>query len=124
MAGEPSTRLLRIAQGVREELASLLGDEVRDPGAEGAVVTGVVMAGDLRSARVNVRLLEGGDDAARRKRLIAALTRAAGMLRREVGQRLGLRFAPELRFFYDDGSDNASRVQELLAEIEADRLKK
>ena len=123
MPGEPSTRLLRIAQGVREELASLLGDEVRDPGAAGAVVTGVVMAGDLRSARVNVRLLEGGDDATRRKQLIAALTRAAGMLRREVGQRLGLRFAPELRFFYDDGSDNASRVEELLAEIEADRRK-
>lgn len=123
MAGETSTRALRIAQGVREELASLLADEVRDPGAEGAVITGVVMAGDLRSARVNVRLLEGGDDPVRRKRLLASLTRAAGMLRREVGQRLGLRFAPELRFFYDDGGDNASRVEELLAEIEADRRK-
>lgn len=123
MAGEPSTRALRIAQGVREELASLLADEVRDPGADGAVVTGVVMAGDLRSARVNVRLLEGGDDPARRKRLLASLARAAGMLRREVGQRLSLRFAPELRFFYDDGGDNASRVEELLAEIEADRRK-
>ena len=123
MTGEPSTRVLRIAQGVREELASLLGGEVRDPGAEGAVVTRVEMAGDLRSARVQVRLLAGGDDPARRKRLLASLTRAAGMLRREVGQRLGLRFAPELRFFYDDGSDNASRVEELLAEIESERRK-
>jgi ribosome-binding factor A len=123
MAGEASTRVLRIAQGVREELASLLGDEVRDPGAQGAVVTRVTMAGDLRSARVNVRLLEGGDDPARRKQLLGALTRAAGMLRREVGQRLGLRYAPELRFFYDEGSDNATRVEELLAEIDADRRK-
>jgi ribosome-binding factor A len=123
MAGEPSTRLLRIAQGVREELASLLGDEVRDPGAEGVVITRVEMAGDLRSARVHVRLLEGGDDPARRKRLLASLARAAGMMRREVGQRLSLRFAPELRFFYDDGSDNASRVDQLLAEIEAERRK-
>lgn len=123
MPGEASTRVLRIAQGVREELASLLADEVRDPGAQGVVVTRVTMAGDLRSARVHVRLLEGGDDQARRKQLIASLGRAAGMLRREVGQRLGLRFAPELRFFYDDGSDNASRIEELLAEIEADRRK-
>jgi ribosome-binding factor A len=123
MAGEPSTRVLRIAQGVREELAALLADEVRDPGAEGAVVTRVEMAGDLRSARVHLRLLEGGDDPARRKRLLASLARAAGMLRREVGQRLSLRFAPELRFFYDEGGDAASRVEELLAEIEADRRK-
>jgi hypothetical protein len=28
-----------------------------------------------------------------------------------------------LRFFYDDGSDNSSRVEELLAEIEAERRK-
>ena len=123
MPGETSTRVLRIAQGVREELASLLADEVRDPGAQGVVVTRVTVAGDLRSARVHVRLLEGGDDLARRKQLIASLGRAAGMLRREVGQRLSLRFAPELRFFYDDGTDNASRVEELLAEIEADRRK-
>jgi len=123
MTGEPSTRVLRIAQGVREELASLLADEVRDPGAQGAVITRVEMAGDLRSARVQVRLLEGGDDPARRKRLLASLTRAAGMLRREVGQRLSLRYAPELRFFYDDGSDNASRVDQLLAEIESERRK-
>ncbi len=123
MTGEPSTRVLRIAQGVREELASLLAGEVRDPGAEGAVITRVEVAGDLRSARVHVRLLEGGDDPARRKRLLASLTRAAGMLRREVGQRLSLRFAPELRFFYDDGTDNASRVEQLLAEIEKDRRK-
>ena len=27
------------------------------------------------------------------------------------------------RFFYDDGSDNASRVEELLAEIDAERRK-
>jgi ribosome-binding factor A len=123
MAGEASTRVLRVAQGVREELALLLSDEVRDPGVEGVVVTRVEMAGDLRSAKVHVRLLEGGDDVARRKRLLASLARAAGMLRREVGQRLSLRFAPELRFFYDDGSDNASRVEQLLAEIEADRRK-
>jgi len=123
MAGEPSTRVLRIAQGVREELALLLSDEVRDPGVQGTVVTRVEVAGDLRSARVHVRLLEGGDDVARRKRLLASLTRAAGMLRREVGQRLSLRFAPELRFFYDDGSDNTSRVEQLLAEIESERRK-
>ena len=123
MTGEASTRVLRVAQGVREELALLLSDEVRDPGVEGAVVTRVEMAGDLRSAKVHVRLLEGGDDPARRKVLLASLGRAAGMLRREVGQRLSLRFAPELRFFYDEGSDNASRIEQILAEIEADRRK-
>jgi ribosome-binding factor A len=99
----------------------MLADEVRDPGAAGAVLTRVVMAKDLRSGRVYVRLLEGGDDAGRRKVLLDALHRAGGMLRTELTRRLGLRFAPELRFTYDEGLEKSTRIEELLAEIEAER---
>lgn len=123
MGAEHATRVLRVAQGVRAELASLLGEEVKDPGASGAIVTRVQMADDLRSGRVFVRLLEGGDAPERRKVLLEALSRAKGMLRREVTQRLSLRHAPELRFTYDEGLDRTVRVEQLLAEIEADRKK-
>lgn len=123
MPGEHDTRVKRVEKGVREELAALLGTEVKDPGAAGTIVTRVEMTNDLRSARVFVRLLEGGDDADRRKRLIDALGRAKGMLRREITQRLGLRHAPELRFAYDEGLDHTVRVEQLLAEIAAERKK-
>jgi len=121
MAGEPGMRARRVGEGVREELASLVAHELKDPRAAGAVVTGVEMTGDLRSARVRVRLLAGGEDLEGRRRLVDALGRAAGMLRREVTQRLRLRTAPELKFVYDDGADRSSRVDELLAEIEAEK---
>jgi ribosome-binding factor A len=122
MAGEQETRtrVRRVEKALREELASMLAHEVKDPGAAGAVVTRVQLANDLRSAKVLVRVLEGGDDPARRAALLAALLRATGMLRREVTQRLQLRSAPELRFTYDDGLDNTTRVEQLLAEIEAE----
>ena len=45
------------------------------------------MTSDLRSARVHVRLLEGGDVPSRRREVVEALRRAGGMLRREVTQR-------------------------------------
>jgi ribosome-binding factor A len=121
MAGEPGMRARRVGEGVREELASLVALELKDPRAAGAVVTGVEMTGDLRSARVRVRLLAGGEDLESRRRLVEALGRAAGMLRREVTQRLRLRTAPELKFVYDDGADRSTRVEELLAEIEAEK---
>jgi len=121
MASEPGMRARRVGEGVREELATLVAQELKDPRAAGAVVTGVEMTGDLRSARVRVRLLAGGEDLESRRRLVEALGRAAGMLRREVTQRLRLRTAPELKFVYDDGSDRSTRVDELLAEIEAER---
>ncbi len=124
MAAEHGMRVRRVSEAVREELASLLTSEVKDPGAAGAIVTRVEMSGDLRSARVQVRLLEGGGDAARRRAVVEALGRASGMLRREVTRRLHLRHAPELRFFFDDGLDGTMRVEEILAEIEADRSRR
>jgi ribosome-binding factor A len=43
------------------------------------------------------------------------------MLRREVTHRLGLRYAPELRFFYDEGVDHETKIEQVLAEIDAER---
>jgi ribosome-binding factor A len=118
---ESRTRVRRVEKALREELATMLAHEVKDPGAAGTIVTRVELTNDLRSAKVHVRLLEGGDDPARRTAVVAALVRATGMLRREVTQRLQLRSAPELRFVYDDGMDNTTRVEQLLAEIDAER---
>jgi ribosome-binding factor A len=117
-------RVRRVAEAVREELASLLVSDVKDPGAAGAIITRVDLTGDLRSARVHVRLLDGGSDAERRRAVVEALGRASGMLRREVAQRLRLRSAPELRFFFDDGLDGTMRIEQLLAEIEAERTRR
>jgi ribosome-binding factor A len=114
-------RSKRVGASVREELASIVAHELKDPRTIGAVVTDVEMAGDLRSAKVRVRLLEGGQDAARRDELLKALGRASSLLRREITQRLGLRSAPELRFYYDEGADRSSRIDELLAEIAEER---
>ncbi len=116
-----NTRARRVGESVRKEIASLLTTGVKDPRAAGAVVTRVEMTGDLRSAHVHVRLLDGGDNEARRTVLVGALRRASGLMRREIAQRLGLRHAPELRFVYDDGSDHLTDVERLLDEIAAER---
>jgi ribosome-binding factor A len=121
MTSEPGMRARRVAEGVREQVSTLLAHDVKDPKAAGAVVTRVEMTGDLRIARVHVRLLGVADDAARRRELVGALRRASGMLRREVTQRLGLRHAPELRFLYDEGLDRTSEIEKILDEIAAER---
>ena len=49
MTTEHDMRVRRVEKGMREELAALLGGEVKDPGAKGAIVTRVEMTNDLRS---------------------------------------------------------------------------
>jgi ribosome-binding factor A len=106
-------RAARVAERIREELAFILAREVRDPGVTGAIVSRVEMTDDLKTVRVYVRTLEGtGADL-----VLAGLKRAAPMLRRQVTTRVGLRFAPELRFFYDDRLDAVNRIEQLLEEV-------
>ena len=120
-SGKPQgSRAARVADGIRAELMSLLlRGEVRDPDASGVMISEVKLSDDLRSARVLVRIADGSEpDEGRRQRAVKALDRAGGFLRGAVGRKLALRYAPELRFHWDEGVDHALRVESLLAEIE------
>lgn len=112
-------RAARVAPRLQRELAELLAHEVKDPGVRDVVVTRIEITDDLAFARVFFRLLQGGETE-RRQAAERGLARAAGMLRREVAQRMGLRVAPELRFRYDEGQDARARVEEILEEIRRD----
>ena len=114
-------RAVRVAERVREEIARALVRDLGDPRLALAVVIRVEMPDDLGVAKIMVRLASGGDDEAARKRLLAGLSAATGVLRKRVGQSVGLRRAPELRFFYDEGQDASTRVEELLHEIARNR---
>lgn len=119
MAGEVK-RASRVAEGIREELSLLLTTRVRDPRLVGVLVSRVALTDDLRSARVYFRLLEGGDG----DRIEAAktgLSKAAGLLRKELGAKLKLRVVPELRFTYDEGQEARDRIDALLEEVRRER---
>jgi ribosome-binding factor A len=119
MPGEVK-RSLRVSSRLAKELAWVLARSVRDPRVASVTITRVAMPDDLRTARIYVRLLEGGDDPDRRAEAMLGLSRAAGMLRSESARRMGLRHAPELSFAYDDGQDHTTRIEQLLDEVRAE----
>jgi ribosome-binding factor A len=99
----------RVADRIREVLARLLREEVRDPRIGFVTLTDVRLSPDLRHARVFVSML--GGDAERR---IAALRRAAAFLRRSLAREAALRFTPELQFVFDDSVAGGFRIERLL----------
>jgi ribosome-binding factor A len=112
------TRGPKVAEAIRGELMKmLLAGEVHDPGVQSAVVSAVKITGDLRLAKVYVRALALGADDKTKSALVKALERAKGFLRRELAQRLGLRYAPDLRFYYDEAIDRGADMEALLREI-------
>ncbi len=106
----------RLAEGIREEVAQLVGRELKDPRLGFLTVTRVELSSDLAHARVFVGVLGGETD---RKRSLEALQHAAGFVRREIGRRLRLRLAPEITFRYDEGLEATDRVARLLQEEHA-----
>ncbi|HTR02503.1 MAG TPA: 30S ribosome-binding factor RbfA [Thermoanaerobaculia bacterium] len=107
-------RSQRVADVVRAELSRLLLLEAHDPELRQITITDVEMPSDLKSARVFFSCLGGEEE---RRKAGDALKRAAGFLRREVGQRCQLRYAPELHFVTDRSLERGARIEELLHQV-------
>ncbi len=111
--GEPSQRMLRVAELIRHSMAELLTrGAINDPVLDGHVVTvpRVKMSPDLKLASVYVMPLGGKDTS----EVIAALDRHKKYLRAEIAQRINLKFAPEIRFKVDETFDNVAKIGALL----------
>src|SRR6266516_5175654 len=108
-----SQRQLRVGELIRHELADLLArGEVHDPVIEGHMITvpEVRVSADLRLATIYVMPL-GGRDA---KEVIDALERNSRYVRGEIGRRVNLKFAPEIRFRIDERFEEVERIEKLL----------
>ena len=104
----------RLADQIRIEVAEMVVGELQDPRIGFATVTRAELSPDMRHCRVLVSVM--GDEAAQRDTL-AGLSSAAGFVRRELGQRLRLKRAPEIVFALDRGEKNLERVDQLLKEL-------
>jgi len=100
----------RVADRIRDDLARLLLEQVRDPEVGFVTLTAVELSPDLRHARVFVSILED------ETRSLEALRRATPFLRRALARQSGLRFVPKLRFEADRSTATGFRVERLLAE--------
>ena len=113
---EMSTRrVARVNDLIRREISEVLMREIRDPRLSGLLsVTEVATSPDLKYARVYVSVL-GSDD--EKRQVEEGLAAASGFLRRRLGERLSLRYVPELSFERDESIERGSRLLELIREV-------
>lgn len=108
----------RVAEAVREEIATFLAESVKDPRIVGFVtVTGVDITQDLRHAKVFVSVMGSESE---KEATFEGLASTASHLRSRVGRALRLRVAPEIQFREDDSVARAARIESLLAGIKAE----
>lgn len=110
---QQSVRVLKVGERVRHILSELLArGEVHDDVVTAAhiSVTEVRMTPDLRHATAYVKPLLGASD----EEVVKSLRQNTAFLQREVAQRLGLKFAPKLKFRKDESFAEADRIEALL----------
>ncbi|HTI62824.1 MAG TPA: 30S ribosome-binding factor RbfA [Gemmatimonadaceae bacterium] len=108
-------RAERVAEAIREEVATFLAEDVKDPRVTGLVtVTGVDVTRDLRHAKVYVSVM--GSDT-ERAATVDGLASVATHLRSRLGRALRLRLAPEISFHLDESIARAARIESLLAQL-------
>ena len=115
----PSQRQLRVGEVLRHALVATLNRGLRDPDLAGVsvTVTQVRPSADMRHATVFVEPL-GGKNAAL---VVKALNRNKGYIRGVVGQKVALKFTPELRFLEDTSFAEAEKIEALL---KSDRVRR
>ena len=110
-----SNRINRINEEIQKELSGLIRN-LKDPRIQNTMIsiTRVETTPDLRYTKVYVSFLqsEKADEA------MKGLKSAAGYLRRQLGQNLQLRYAPQIVWALDDSITYGAKMLKLINSLE------
>ncbi|MBI2873857.1 MAG: 30S ribosome-binding factor RbfA [Firmicutes bacterium] len=108
----------RLAEAVKEILAEMLREEIKDPRIGFVTITGIEVTPDLRFAKVYVSVL---GEPADKTNCLAGLESAKGFLRRRNGEEVKLRFVPELHFRLDETAEDTQRISGILKKLSEEK---
>ena len=110
-------RIEKINQSVKEEISRIIQFDIKDPRLEFVTVTDVQVSRDLQHARVFFTVLGAAE-----KILDAeeGLTSARGFIRRLVGQRVRMRYTPEIDFIPDRSLEYGTGIETAIERLKND----
>lgn len=109
-----SIRTQRIAALLMRELGTILRFESNDTRFASVTLTDLQVTSDLGLAKVYF-VVDGDEKTV--KLVGKALNQAQGFFRSRLGERIEMRFVPELRFFFDEKVLEEERLERLLKDI-------
>jgi ribosome-binding factor A len=113
----PFSRADRVSGLVQEVLSELLKKRIHDPRLAMTTITRVKMSRDLKIARIYFTIY---GDSQKSEAAAKGFDSARGFIKRSLAGRLGLRYMPDLKFFYDDSFEYGSHIDQLLKKISTD----
>src|SRR2546430_5251687 len=106
-------RTSQVGATIRDALVEVFRRDLKDFQVGMTSVTDVELRPDLQFARVFVSGLTEDET----RRVIDELQERKGRIRSLLGQRVRMRYTPELDFRYDETTMRASRIENILTEV-------
>jgi len=105
------SRMDKINEEIRHQVSLILQRDINDPRIGFVTITRADVSPDLKSAKIYFTTIEKDksfDDTVR------GLERSTGFIRKLIAQRVRMKFAPEIRFIYDEAEKKNNRIEEIL----------
>ena len=115
MFEQDSRRTRKVADQIKNELGWIMQQKYRDPQHGMVTITKVKLSRDLKYSTVYFSIFGQDIDI---KESEKSLKKAIPFLRRELGQKVRMKFVPELRFFYDDSMEYSEHIARLFKKID------
>ena len=114
---KPFKRADRVSGQVQRALSELLHKRIRDPRLKETTISEVKMSPDLKLAKIYYTL---PDRKEARADALAGFKSASGFVKRTLARELGLRYMPDLKFYYDDSFDYGAKIDSLIRSLYKD----
>ena len=111
-----SIKYSRMNGEVQREISKIIARDIKDPRINPMTsVVSVDVTPDLKYAKVFVSIF--GKDDEEKNNTFVALKNASGYIRKEIGQRINLRYNPQIIFELDDSINYGMHIEELIQKV-------
>jgi len=104
-------RRLKLQDLLREEISSIILRDIKDPGLGMVTILDVKMTEDLKHAKIYYSIYGSEEE---KEKTANALKRSKGYIKFLLGERLKLRYMPDIVFMVDDSYEKLARIEEIL----------
>lgn len=108
----------RVREALRREVSLILQKEVKDPRLGFITITKVDLSKDLKNATFYYSVMGTEKESKSTK---YALSSAEGYIRKLIGDRVKMKFVPQIRFKIDKSMEHTRRVYEILDTIKEEK---
>ena len=113
-----SQRKQRVTERIKQELSSIIHDQIKDPRVGFVTITRVQLNDDLKYAKVFFSVMGTEEE---KKSAKEGLDSAKNYIRKLLGDSLDIRYTPDFVFKIDESIEYDMHIEKLFDQIEQER---